>query len=186
MKAISLMQPWASLVTHGVKTVETRSWSTKHRGELLIHASGGYMLPSEPLLKRFRKKIPLELPSMAIIGKVNLRDVIKAKDFIRQNEELGFHDLIMDESILGDLSGERFAWLMDEPVIFDEPVPAKGKLCIWEFRQCRVCGCSEQDPCILPNHDTCHWVAPDVCSNCFPGLGLSHPYTRQFSTFIKP
>ena len=186
MKALSLMQPWASLVTHGIKTVETRSWSTKYRGELLIHASGGYMLPSEKLLSKYRKSIPLELPTMAIIGKVNLRDVIKAKDFIKQSNELGFHDLVEHESILGDLSGERFAWLMDEPVIFDEPIPAKGKLGVWEFRQCKVCGCSEQDPCILHDHSTCHWVEQDVCSNCFPSLGLSHPCTRKYSTFLKP
>ncbi len=39
MKALSLHQPYASLVGHGLKTVETRRWSTRHRGELLICAS---------------------------------------------------------------------------------------------------------------------------------------------------
>ncbi len=39
MKAISLHQPWASLVATGVKTIETRSWSTKYRGPLAIHAA---------------------------------------------------------------------------------------------------------------------------------------------------
>lgn len=38
MKAITLHQPWASLVAEGVKTIETRSWSTKYRGPLVIHA----------------------------------------------------------------------------------------------------------------------------------------------------
>lgn len=39
MKAISLWQPWASLVPAGAKPVETRSWSTSYRGPLAIHAA---------------------------------------------------------------------------------------------------------------------------------------------------
>ncbi len=38
MKVLTLHQPWASLVALGVKTIETRSWSTKYRGPLAIHA----------------------------------------------------------------------------------------------------------------------------------------------------
>lgn len=38
MKAITLHQPWASLIALGVKTVETRSWNTNYRGTLAIHA----------------------------------------------------------------------------------------------------------------------------------------------------
>lgn len=39
MKAISLKQPWANMVASGEKTVETRKWSTKYRGDLLICSS---------------------------------------------------------------------------------------------------------------------------------------------------
>lgn len=39
MKAITLHQPWASLVALGVKSIETRSWSTNYRGPLAVHAS---------------------------------------------------------------------------------------------------------------------------------------------------
>lgn len=38
MKALTLYQPWATLVALGVKTIETRSWATKYRGPLAIHA----------------------------------------------------------------------------------------------------------------------------------------------------
>lgn len=38
MKALTLHQPWASLIAVGAKTIETRSWSTSHRGALAIHA----------------------------------------------------------------------------------------------------------------------------------------------------
>lgn len=39
MKALTLWQPWASLVAAGGKRLETRSWSTAYRGPLLIHAA---------------------------------------------------------------------------------------------------------------------------------------------------
>lgn len=38
MKALTVRQPWASLIAAGVKTIETRSWSTRYRGPLAIHA----------------------------------------------------------------------------------------------------------------------------------------------------
>jgi len=39
MKAISLKQPWGWLVVTERKTIETRTWSTSYRGDLLICAS---------------------------------------------------------------------------------------------------------------------------------------------------
>lgn len=38
-KALSLWEPWASLVVWGLKLVETRSWQTRYRGRLWIHAT---------------------------------------------------------------------------------------------------------------------------------------------------
>lgn len=38
MKALSIQQPWAALIIHGVKDIENRSWRSAHRGPLLIHA----------------------------------------------------------------------------------------------------------------------------------------------------
>ena len=39
MKAISIKQPWASLIAAGIKTREIRQWPTDHRGPLLIVSS---------------------------------------------------------------------------------------------------------------------------------------------------
>lgn len=41
MKALSLRQPWAHAVLHLGKHVENRRWSTRFRGEFLIHAAKG-------------------------------------------------------------------------------------------------------------------------------------------------
>lgn len=39
MKALSICQPWAWLIVNGYKDVENRTWRTKFRGDVLIHAS---------------------------------------------------------------------------------------------------------------------------------------------------
>lgn len=39
MKALSVKQPWASMIASGEKTIETRTWETSYRGRLLIVSS---------------------------------------------------------------------------------------------------------------------------------------------------
>ena len=41
MKVLTLKQPWATLVAEGIKKYEFRSWKTKYRGKILIHAGSG-------------------------------------------------------------------------------------------------------------------------------------------------
>lgn len=38
MKALSIRQPWASLIASGRKTIELRTWTTKYRGPLVVCA----------------------------------------------------------------------------------------------------------------------------------------------------
>lgn len=39
MKTLSIRQPWAWLIVNGYKDIENRSWATKFRGRMLVHAS---------------------------------------------------------------------------------------------------------------------------------------------------
>jgi len=39
MKALSIRQPWASLIIAGIKPIENRTWKSNYRGPLLIHAA---------------------------------------------------------------------------------------------------------------------------------------------------
>ena len=39
MFALSLKQPWAALLAHGLKTIEVRRWPTARRERILIHAA---------------------------------------------------------------------------------------------------------------------------------------------------
>lgn len=45
IKAISLHQPWASMIAQGFKTIETRHWPTDYRGDLLIVSTQSPEMP---------------------------------------------------------------------------------------------------------------------------------------------
>ena len=74
MKALTIKQPWATLIMQGDKRFEFRSWQTKYRGDLLIHAGKGI---DKEGMKRLQKYLPEELPYGKILGKVKLVDCIK-------------------------------------------------------------------------------------------------------------
>lgn len=61
MKALTLHQPWATLIAAGIKTIETRSWSTKHRGPLAIHAAARRFGMSSPTADIIRDVFPMDV-----------------------------------------------------------------------------------------------------------------------------
>ena len=134
MKTLSLLQPWASLVVMGVKTIETRSWNTRHWGELLIHASLGKKASVLVLDPPFKKYIPdfNALPFGAIIGKVILEDVLPVEHLYYSDAMM--NKLTLEEKAFGDYTKGRFAWILSSPKLFTDPIPVKGGLGLWEFR----------------------------------------------------
>lgn len=157
MKCISILQPWATLIIIGVKRLETRSWNTKFRGEILIHASKKFTNEQhdtcifDPFYSKLldtdffdETKPACGLPTGAIIGKVNLCHVVKSKYCFKDNEfewtdysKTG-HPVIKfpitdQELAFGDYSPNRYGWLLSDPVQFANPIPAKGKLSIWDY-----------------------------------------------------
>lgn len=152
MTVISLLQPWATLVVIGAKKIETRSWETPFRGELLIHASLGkyYGTGINKVSCRelcyqdpFRKYIDGgkaydKLPFGAIIGKVNMIEVAPTRHFLSLFGDRPKYGLAAQldadhERAFGDFSCGRFGWLLTDPVKFETPIPAKGKQGFWNI-----------------------------------------------------
>ena len=84
MKALSIRQPWASLIVAGIKDIENRSWVTNYSGKLLIHAAQKFDKKGYEQLKKMGVpeiivKGMLEY-SGGILGEVELVDVVKASD----------------------------------------------------------------------------------------------------------
>jgi hypothetical protein len=132
IKALSLLQPWASLVVMGAKRIETRSWKTAYRGILMIHASKGRSGAGIVQMPMFEKYIPdfNDLPFGAIIGEVNLTAVVRIEELSLSSELV--NKLSMEERAFGDYGAGRFAWLFEDAQAYEHPIPAKGSLGLWE------------------------------------------------------
>jgi hypothetical protein len=80
VKALSIRQPWASLIVDEYKPVENRRWSTKHRGPVLIHAGKSLDLEGYKFVKgewpHIWMPVPKDLNRGGIIGRANLVDCV--------------------------------------------------------------------------------------------------------------
>lgn len=79
MKALSIRQPWASLIVHGFKPVENRTWQTDVRGRVLIHAAKKDDDAGYAMMVGRGISIPV-MPLGAIIGVADIVDCVTAMD----------------------------------------------------------------------------------------------------------
>lgn len=138
MKVISIWQPWASLIVHGHKRIETRGWpaprsiigrtigiaSTKsvkaaqrrliHEPEFARHYAATNMLTLE------------KLPLGCVLGTV----FVEACDPI---DEKLIDSLSDQERVFGWFEQGRFAWRLLNPRLLDMPAPVVGKQGLWEW-----------------------------------------------------
>lgn len=141
MKALSLTQPWASLVAFGEKQVETRSWSPPYRGIIAIHASKRipkedreFLLEDETFTSALaRHGVTLDdLPLGCVVATARLYACIpsmEALDLIDGDPGI-FPE---NEEYFGNFAPGRFAWMFANVRPLPEPIPAKGSLGLWEF-----------------------------------------------------
>ena len=125
MKVLTIKQPSATLLMQGNKRYEFRSWQTKYRGELLIHAGKGI---DKEAMKRLAKYIPKDMPTGKILGKVTLVDCIKCDDDFKEKCLKENKDVYAKSTFI-----EKFAWQLENVEVFNEPIEAKGKLSLWEY-----------------------------------------------------
>lgn len=125
MKALTIKQPWATLIMQGDKRYEIRSWQTKYRGELLIHA--GKSVDKEAI-KRLVKYLPENLPLGKILGKVRLVDCIKMSPEFKEM-------LLKENSEIYTKSSfqENYGWQVTDIEVFKEPIETKGLLSLWKY-----------------------------------------------------
>ncbi|WP_308745218.1 ASCH domain-containing protein [uncultured Bacteroides sp.] len=125
VKVLTVKQPWASLIVHGIKDIENRSWRTNFRGRILIHASGSHGRKFSVDLTDAQTKAAFatiaketmfgNMPFGSIIGSVEIVDCV-------QNHP----------SIWAD--NGVYHWVLANPILFEKPIEnVKGKLGLWNY-----------------------------------------------------
>ena len=152
MKAITVKQPWASLIVEGIKDIENRTWKTNFRGRVLVHAG---MAKTSGLMARylsydqhieFRKKVGysgldfLE-PLGCIIGSVEIVDCVINHPSILAEKTIN-KTYWKDGKNYIEKVKPIYNWVLSNPIKFKKPISAKGKLSFWEseINLCHICG----------------------------------------------
>jgi hypothetical protein len=157
--AITIWQPWASLLACGAKRYETRGWETKYRGPIAIHAAA----KKPPRQKELPWKV-LDaiinaiteafghwsrnwdnIPLGSIIAVAELTECWKITDNghtvgsdkaarIEGGKYGGRVNIIEgDEILFGDWTPGRYAWELANINMLPKPIPAKGKQGLWRW-----------------------------------------------------
>lgn len=126
MKVITVKQPFASLIVAGIKEYEFRTWKSKYRGKLLIHAGKGV---DKKAMEKF-KSYNLEYPMGCIIAICDMVDCVKINDEVRMmlhdKNELVYHN------VASDTSNDGYGFKL-ENVKKIEPIYVSGKLSLWDY-----------------------------------------------------
>ncbi|SFE11050.1 ASCH domain-containing protein [Paenibacillus algorifonticola] len=152
MKAITIIQPWATLIALGEKKFETRSWSTKHRGELAIHAGKKVdreACETEPIKSALAKYgyTADNLPTGAIVAtcqleecwqieRLNWKAVTKPVQFTATNGRQSLWAGCIEgnkEYHFGNYEHGRYAWELSDVKRLVKPFRAKGQQGLWNW-----------------------------------------------------
>lgn len=101
MKALTIKQPYATLIAEGIKEYEFRTWKTNYRGEFLVHAGKGKNIQ---YMEKF-KALDLEYPSGCIIAIASLENCIEVtnefRNILKKKNPILYSHIINDKNWKG-------------------------------------------------------------------------------------
>lgn len=167
MKAITVKQPYASLIVYGIKDIENRTWPCPKRyigKRVLIHASASpvnmrnpssvFTSPQWDSLTEEQKLLTINgvMPNGSIIGSVEIVGCVINHPSIWA-EETEDYTVGMNPKLHEAITGEKvvYNWVLANPIIYNEPIEnVKGKLSFWDYPgikevkiECPECGSIE-------------------------------------------
>ena len=136
MKAITLHQPWASLIAVGAKKIETRSWRPPddligqtiaiHAGKKIVNFGSGSSF-NRAVTEHLGAEWLREIPRGAMLCTATLADAEQMNFLNRESWPEG-HELLF-----GEYGISRWMWRLENIAVFDPPVPARGHQQFWNW-----------------------------------------------------
>lgn len=134
MKALTISQPYASLIASGEKWIENRTWETNYRGEIAIHAGKGTQYMS-------RKELAA-VPNGCIIATATLVACVPMKMILHNNSVSELRKRRIPETSLNWSEVARhkyaegpFCWILADIKKLETPVVINGAQGLWEWDQ---------------------------------------------------
>lgn len=141
LKALTLTQPWATLVASGAKRVETRSWTTKHVGPLAIHAAQSFphwaqdLCDIEPFRAALEQAGYQKHPeAMHNAWNLPLGQIIAIVWLDRVERITPDYPVSEPERSFGDFTPGRYAWHFSSIYQLTTPIAARGSLGVWNWQ----------------------------------------------------
>lgn len=126
MKVITIKQPFATLIAEGLKRYEFRTWRTKYRGDILIHAGKSI---DKKAMKKF-EHLGLSYPTGCIIAKAKITDCIEVDDDMR--DELSKENALVYSGVIKDLDWKGYGFKLENVSKVDF-IYINGKLSLWDY-----------------------------------------------------
>lgn len=142
MRALSLHEPYATLVAIGAKKWETRGRRTHVRGLIAIHATKKFGFeqfhrstqePFAHALEQAGISTPegLEASLGCVVAVANIVDCITSAEWIRLYCKPPSNAAADHEYCFGDYDPGRFAWKLENVRKLRNPVPCRGGQGFW-------------------------------------------------------
>lgn len=168
LRGLSLWQPWATLIALRAKRIETRSWGTPYRGNVLICATastpaGEWDVLDDPAFAAvlradsFPDRASFPQGCVVAVAKVVACDLILQSDpsgYFRQDmygKTVREEFLAPHECSFGNYAPGRYAWVLSSIRALTKPVPCRGAQGLW-----------------LPDVETRRAVAAVIGGECGP------------------
>ena len=134
MKAITISQPYASLIASGEKWIENRIWNTYYEGPIAIHAGKGTQYMT-------RKELA-NVPHGCIVATAFLEECVKLQTVIDAMNVAGIGDLpranvsrTWRELREHPHAEGPWLWVLRDIVALPEPIPFNGAQGLWEWNK---------------------------------------------------
>jgi len=143
MRALSLTQPWATLLATKAKRFETRGWATNLREIVAIHAAKAFPddcreLCLTPVFSKALRAGGVEklgdVPRGAIIGTGRIVACYSTTGLsvAEALAGVGFdRSLAEQERAFGNYAPGRYAFVFSDVIALAQPIPCKGALGLW-------------------------------------------------------